>query len=296
LLRNILGRLREFATRNPTVTNDTQLESHYPFGRNWARFAAQLDESRIDHAVAELERLVPCVELAGRPVLDVGSGSGLSSLAALRLGAARVVALDLDPDSVATTRAVLDRFAPGMSWEVREQSAFDLDAAALGRFDVVHSWGVLHHTGALWRAVDACLPLVEDGGLLVLALYRKTPACGFWRAEKRFYSRSPGLLRALVRGLYKFVFVVGLIATGRSPAAYVRNFEKNRGMAWTTDVDDWLGGYPYESVTPEEVRTHLLARGFDEVRSFTKPVRLGGLLGSHCDEFAFRKNLKTLNS
>jgi 2-polyprenyl-6-hydroxyphenyl methylase/3-demethylubiquinone-9 3-methyltransferase len=148
---------------------------------------------------------------------------------------------------------------------------------------------VLHHTGAMWRAVDACLPLVGDGGLLVLALYRRTPACGFWRAEKRFYSRAPGAVRALIRGLYKFVFVVGLIATGRSPAAYVRDFERNRGMAWTTDVDDWLGGYPYESVTPEEVRSHLVPRGFEEVRSFTRPARLAGILGSHCDEFVFRR-------
>jgi 2-polyprenyl-6-hydroxyphenyl methylase/3-demethylubiquinone-9 3-methyltransferase len=160
-----------------------------------------------------------------------------------------------------------------------------------GRFDVVHSWGVLHHTGAMWRAVDACLPLVEAGGLLVLALYRKTPACGFWRAEKRFYSRAPSYVRAPVRGLYKFAFALGLLATGRSPAAYIREFERNRGMAWATDVDDWLGGYPYESVTPEEVRGYLGAHGFDEVRSFTKPARLAGILGSHCDEFVFRKRL-----
>jgi 2-polyprenyl-6-hydroxyphenyl methylase/3-demethylubiquinone-9 3-methyltransferase len=96
-------------------------------------------------------------------------------------------------------------------------------------------------------------------------------------------------VRALARSIYKAVFLIGLIATGRSPSTYIREFERNRGMAWTTDVDDWLGGYPYESVTPEEVRSHLVPRGFEEVRSFTKPARLAGILGSHCDVFVFRK-------
>jgi 2-polyprenyl-6-hydroxyphenyl methylase/3-demethylubiquinone-9 3-methyltransferase len=277
------------------MNNETAIESHYAFGENWARFAANLDESRIVKAVGELERLVPRTEMADASFLDVGSGSGLSALAAIRLGAARVLALDLDPDSVATSRAVLGRFAAGTAWEVRELSALDLDASDLGRFDVVHSWGVLHHTGAMWRAVDACLPLVRDGGLLVLALYRRTPACDFWRAEKRFYSRAPVFLRAMIRGFYKLLFCGGLIATGRRPATYIREFEKNRGMAWTTDVDDWLGGYPYESVTPEDVRAFLLMRGFAEVRSFTRPVRLAGLLGSHCDEYVYRKTHKPVS-
>jgi 2-polyprenyl-6-hydroxyphenyl methylase/3-demethylubiquinone-9 3-methyltransferase len=271
------------------MNDDTAIETHYAFGENWARFAAGLEEGRIGHAVRELERLVPKAEMSGASFLDVGSGSGLSSLAALRLGAARVMALDLDPDSVATSRAVLDRFAAGLSWEVREQSALTLETAGLGRFDVVHSWGVLHHTGDLWRALEACLPLVEEGGLLALALYRRTPACGFWRAEKRIYSRTSLPVRALIRGIYKTMFGLGLIATGRLPSVYIREFEKHRGMAWATDVDDWLGGYPYESVTPEEVRIFLRSRGFAEVRSFTTPVRLAGLLGSHCDEFVYRR-------
>lgn len=279
------------AHKHGSMNDDTHLGSHYAFGRNWKCFAEGLDVSRIGHAVAELERLIPRAEMVGATFLDVGSGSGLSSLAALSLGAGRVVALDLDPESVETTRAVLDRFASGMPWEACEQSVLDLDPGVLGRFDIVHSWGALHHTGALWRAIDGCLPLVGDGGLLVLALYRRTPACSFWRAEKRFYSRAPSLLRVVIRGFYKFVFGVGLIATGRNPAIYVRDFERNRGMAWTTDVDDWLGGYPYESVTPEEVQRYLGARGFNEVRSFTKPAPLAGILGSHCDEFVFRKNL-----
>lgn len=267
----------------------TDLAGHYEFGRNWARFAANLDESRLIRAGEELARLIPRAEVFGRTFLDVGSGSGLSSAAALRLGASRVLAIDLDPESVATSRAVLGRFAPGGPWEVREHSALALDPVSMGRFDIVHSWGVLHHTGAMWRAVETCLPMVADDGLLVLAFYRKTPLCGFWRWEKRIFAKAGGIPRAIIRVVYKTIYVIGLLATGRNPRVYIRGYSSNRGMSWHTDVDDWLGGYPYESVTPEEVRRFLMARGFAEVRSFTKPARLYGLLGSHCDEYVFRK-------
>ena len=269
---------------------ETALGAHYAFGKNWKRFAADLDAARISHAVRELARLIPPIDVAGKTFLDVGSGSGLSALAALRLGAMRVEAVDLDPDSVATSRAVLGRFAPGTAWRVQEGSALELDPAVLGRFDIVYSWGVLHHTGAMWRAIGACLPLVAEGGLLVLALYRKTPICGFWRWEKRLYSRAPQILRAMIAALYKTAYVAGLLATGRNPGAYIRAYVSNRGMSWRTDVEDWLGGYPYESVSPDELCAALGERGFEAVRSFTKPARLGGFLGTHCDEYVFRKS------
>ncbi len=271
---------------------DTALGTHYAFGKNWERFADGLDEARISHAVAELARLIPPADIAGKTFLDVGSGSGLSSLAALRLGAERVEAVDLDPDSVVTSRAVLARFAPDAAWQVREASALELDPAILGRFDVVHSWGVLHHTGAMWRSINACLPLVAEDGLFVLALYRKTPACGFWRWEKRLYSRAPSFLRLIVRALYKTLYVAGLLATGRNPRTYISAYVSNRGMSWATDVEDWLGGYPYESVSPGEIRTFMHSRKFSEKRSFLKPARLYGLFGSHCDEYVFKKAKK----
>jgi 2-polyprenyl-6-hydroxyphenyl methylase/3-demethylubiquinone-9 3-methyltransferase len=184
---------------------------------------------------------------------------------------------------------VLGRLAAGQEWLAEEKSVFDLDPAAMGRFDVVHSWGVLHHTGAMWRAIEACLPMVAPGGLLVLAFYRKTPLCGFWRAEKRFYTSAGAVPRAVVRGIYAAAYVLGLIASGRNPAAYIRDYRRNRGMAWMTDVEDWLGGYPYESVSPEELDAFLTQRGFARERIFTKPARLGGLFGSHCDEFVYRR-------
>jgi SAM-dependent methyltransferase len=234
--------------------------------------------------------LFPGGEFKGARFLDIGCGSGLSMVAALRLGAALVAGIDIDPESVATTRAVLTRFAAPGTWQVVQGSVLDFPAA-LGRdHDIVHSWGVLHHTGDLWRAVAAAAALVRPGGLIALALYRRTPFCGFWRAEKRVYAHAPRPVQALIGGLYKAAYLAGLLLTGRNPMAYIRNYHGARGMDWHHDVHDWLGGYPYESASPEEIRARLAGLGFDMVREFTHEAAAKGIFGSHCDEYVARRS------
>src|SRR5467141_2182790 len=144
----------------------------FAFGENWARFLALLDDQRIRDAEESLRSKLGVQSLAGRSFLDVGSGSGLFSLAARRLGA-RVHSFDYDPQSVACTRLLRDRFFPGdADWKINQGSVLYAGyLATLGRFDVVYSWGVLHHTGAMWAALKNVTTLVAPGGLLYLAIY-----------------------------------------------------------------------------------------------------------------------------
>jgi 2-polyprenyl-3-methyl-5-hydroxy-6-metoxy-1,4-benzoquinol methylase len=262
-----------------------QLDSHFAFGENWKAFVETLSEESIAEAVRSLARLLPADELRGRDFLDIGCGSGLSMLAALRLGARSVTGIDIDPNSVEAARALLLRHAASDAWRADVASVFDYAPPGCATYDVVHSWGVLHHTGDMWPAVRKAAALVGPRGHLVLALYRKTSLCGLWRVEKRIYSRSPKPVQAVIAAVYRGVYKLALMATGRKPAHYVRDYKSARGMSWTHDVHDWLGGYPYESVTPQEVRAALAELGFDQVRAFEKPAASGGLFGSHCDEF-----------
>lgn len=265
-----------------------QLDTHFAFGENWADFAAAIDETRIAQAEAGLRLLVP--DLTDRTFLDVGCGSGIHALAALRLGVARARALDLDPASVGTARALLEARAPADSdWSADVRSVFDLDPAADGTWDVVYSWGVLHHTGSMWRAVERAAALVAPGGTFALALYLRTPACGLWRLEKRIYAHSPSFVQALLRWPFKAALVLGMAAKGSNPLQRIREYHKVRGMSWHHDVHDWLGGYPYESATPTEVRERVEALGFRHVASHNTRVKALGLFGSGCGEYVFER-------
>ena len=128
----------------------TERETHFEFGENWKNYSKTIDQKRIDSAIAGVRKLFPD-GLAGKTFLDIGCGSGLHSLAALSLGAASVTAIDIDENSVATTQELLTKYAPDAKWSAKVASVFDASPATLGSFDVVYSWGVLHHTGDMWR-------------------------------------------------------------------------------------------------------------------------------------------------
>lgn len=273
--------------------NLTRQETHFAFGKNWASYARSIGRPQIDEAVAGLSRLLGGERLDGKRFLDIGSGSGLHALAAFELGAAEVVALDIDPDSVETTRAVLALHAPGRPAEVAQASVFDLSPAQYGRFDVVYSWGVLHHTGDMLRAVRTAAALVADGGQFVFALYRRIWMDPFWRLEKRWYAKASPKSQARARALYVALFRLGLLATGRRFADYVATYGQRRGMDFQHDVHDWMGGWPYESILPREVAALMSGLGFARVREFTARGLLGGrrvgLFGSGCDEYVYRR-------
>jgi hypothetical protein len=185
-----------------------------------------------------------------------------------------------------------DRYFPGDDdWTIEQGSILDAAwAPVLGTFDIVYCWGVLHHTGAMWTALELAASLVGPRGTLAIALYRRTALCGAWRIEKRLYSAAPSMVQAAVMGLYKAAFLAGVAATGRSPIGYVRGYKTLRGMNWHRDVHDWLGGYPYESASSEQVTNRLGQLGFSIIRAFQRRAGLG-FFGTGCDEYVCRRRL-----
>jgi 2-polyprenyl-6-hydroxyphenyl methylase/3-demethylubiquinone-9 3-methyltransferase len=266
------------------VTGDLRAAaSHFRFGENWAGFARAIDEERLALAVQSLARILPADLLSERTMLDIGSGSGLSAVAALRLGARHVTAIDIDRDSVATTAATLARFAAPASFTVREASILELPAG--GGYDIVHSWGVLHHTGDLPAALQAAARHVAPGGRLVLSLYRRTPLDRLWIAEKRLYTHGPRWLPPVIRSLFKGAYLAAIAVTGRNPIRYVHEYPRERGMSWSHDVHDWLGGYPYEPIDTAELVARLGPLGFVSEQLIERPVRARGLFGAPCNEY-----------
>jgi 2-polyprenyl-6-hydroxyphenyl methylase/3-demethylubiquinone-9 3-methyltransferase len=265
-----------------------ELQTHFSFGENWSQYAEKIDEARIEEAEKSLLRLVGREAIEGKTFLDIGCGSGLFSLAATRLGCSKLMAVDLDPKSVETTRKTLTLHAARGNWECRNISVFDLDPAVLGAFDVVYSWGVLHHTGSMYKAITQASEMVAPQGMLTLALYGKTPFCGMWRVEKRIYSRSPKWLQKVIETVYVEVVRLRLALKGESLRKRRETYFQQRGMDMYYDTRDWLGGYPYESISPEEAMSFMHKMGFEPVRSFVTPCI--GLLGAGCDEYSFIKS------
>jgi len=270
-------------------------ESHFAFGENWASYARGIGAAQIADAESGLRRLLGDEPLTGKRFLDIGCGSGLHALAALRLGASEVVAVDIDPASVATSRAVLAKHAPGTRYAVKHASVFELDSASWGQFDVVYSWGVLHHTGNLDRALRSAAALVAPGGLFVFALYRRTLSCGIWKLEKRWYAHAGPGTQKMLRIMYLTLFRAGLRVTGRRFEDYVSGY-RIRGMDFHHDVHDWLGGFPYESISPRDVERKMTELALAQVRTFTRQGWFGrlfgidhGVFGSGCDEYIYSR-------
>jgi 2-polyprenyl-3-methyl-5-hydroxy-6-metoxy-1,4-benzoquinol methylase len=66
---------------------------------------------------------------------------------------AKVYSFDFDSNSVECTQILKNKYhIENNSWRVDEGSVLDLDyLTKLGKFDIVYSWGVLHHTGKMWK-------------------------------------------------------------------------------------------------------------------------------------------------
>ena len=273
-------------------------KGHFAFGRNWQRFLATVDEARVRAAEESVRQLLGVSELRGRRFLDAGCGSGLFSLAAHRLDA-DVTSFDLDAESVACARELRARFAAETErWNIVDGSLTDeAFLRSLGSFDVVYCWGVLHHTGAMWEALQSLLDCVRPGGLLALAIYNDQGLVSrIWSGVKRGYQVMPVPLRmgyvvGIGAGLIFKRFSVTLAAsllrgvTLRNPTVPFRNWAAEgqiRGMHGWYNLVDWTGGWPFEVARPEEVFRFLRDRGF-ELRELTTS-------GGHgCNEFVFRR-------
>jgi ubiquinone/menaquinone biosynthesis C-methylase UbiE len=253
---------------------------YFNFGINWTQYSEQvLDQSRITQATKNLRSLLGIKTLMKKSFLDIGCGSGIHSIAAYKLGAHEIVGIDISSESVSISKKNQKRFASESKIKFSQENIFKLKTPDK-KFDIVYSWGVLHHTGNMDLAIKIASRLVKPQGHLVLAIYNRHWSSPVWNQIKRLYNLSPVFIQRLM--VYGFALIIAFakfLVTGKNPFA-----KKRRGMNFYYDVIDWLGGYPYEYATKEEVIEMASDLGF-KLKKFVKAEVPTG-----CHEYVFMRS------
>lgn len=264
----------------------------FDFGKNWDEFSRHaLDGAKVAQAKESFELLFDGIELKGKYFLDIGFGQGLSLLIATEMGAI-TTGIDINP----TCSEVLKRnagFYPDLDiTKIKVVTGSILDPQIIQdlksskqmsgeEFDIVHSWGVLHHTGNMYRAIINAASLVTSGGYFVLAIYNKHWTSPLWLVIKWCFNKSPRWLQKTMIGFfYPVIWLAKLITTGKNP------LNQERGMDFFYDIVDWLGGFPYEYASRKEIQKFIKQLGFRNIRTIPAQVPTG------CNEFIFMREAK----
>ncbi len=263
-------------------------EDRFEFGKNWKNYAKDVEDEHIRIAEQSLIEALSPEQFKGKTFLDIGSGSGLFSLVATRLGAT-VFSFDYDIDSVECTQAIKDRFAPNSDWSIEQGSILDEEyLSKIEKADIVYSWGVLHSTGNMYKAFHNISTLVKPQGHLFISIYNNqgSKVTRYWLGIKKEYVNGnedvrSKLLKKALHELWGRTFTDDFFDTG-DPLKSWNEYKKYRGMSAYHDLVDWVGGLPYEVATRKEVTTYFRKKNFELV--WQKPNN-----GTGCNEYLFRK-------
>ena len=282
-------RFGKVAKQTKLKSGEAVSKSHFDFGENWREFSANhLSAERIEEARREFRILTAGLDFEGATFLDVGFGQGFGSLFAEEMGA-KVAGIDSNPkclEAVEFSRKAFPNdvgrnldLAVGSILSVQDVER--LRAKTVCGYDVIHAWGVLHHTGKMTEAFTNCANLLCDEGHLIVAIYNAHWSSPFWKQVKKLYCLSGRKTRKAM-----IWFFAPLVAGAKVLVKKGNPFNKERGMDFMVDLVDWVGGYPYEWATVDQIVDLGEKHDLQIVRVIRSSVPTG------CNEFVFRRKLR----
>lgn len=145
---------------------DSDRSAQVPGSRD---FYLEIERDRYAHQ-PHIKALLQKIDWRGKRVLEIGTGVGTDARFIVSKGA-WYEGINIDLGSTEVTRAGLEAFElPGT---VRQLSATAMDFPDQS-FDVVYSFGVLHHIPDVERAVSEIYRVLKPGGVLLIMLYNRT--------------------------------------------------------------------------------------------------------------------------
>ncbi len=256
-----------------------EYDKHFSFGKNWKSYNKKNNVILKNKAEEDMKFFLG--DISNKSFIDIGSGSGIHSLSALNLGVGELVASDYDNDSIDATKKLLSESDfKNQKYLVVQDDILNTNIER--KFEIVYSWGVLHHTGNMWKAIDNSIKMVDRNGIYYISIYVKNRFCGIWTKIKKTYTYGGVLTKVLMSLIWYPLHFLRKVINGSLFK------DQGRGMLWFYDSRDWLGGYPYESATKEEIINYVEKKGFKILK--TRNVNPSfGIFGSGCADYVFEK-------
>ena len=264
------------------------MEKNFDFGENWNRYLKVINQDLVDNSILDLIQIFGKDTVKDKTFCDIGCGSGIHSLSALILGAKHVTSFDINKKNIINTKSLIKNYWNSNNYNIVYGDILK-NEITYNQYDIVYSWGVLHHTGEMNKAILNSMKFCKKDTILLLALYEKTIYCSMWKVIKRFYNSSGNLSKKILLHSYNLIKILSLLITFRNPYLYIKNYKSNRGMDFLYDQIDWIGGYPYESITKDEL-VSIIGDGFKlEYHKIAKKGIIKSILGTGCSIYKFRK-------
>lgn len=232
----------------------------FSFGKNWKEYLKTVSVERIDAVKGDLEKWLGKDFIRDKTIIDIGCGSGIHSLGFYLLGAREILSIDIDKYSVDAAISLWEKQGKPENWKIQHASIMDdsfISEYSKKGYDLVYSWGVLHHTGDMWKALDNASKFLKGGSLFWIALYVKGPRYNRDLALKKKYNRSSVFGKWIIEKRYITKQYIKLFIFGefRKLINVFLNREVYmfRGMDKKHNLKDWLGGLPYEVASLEEI-------------------------------------------